>query len=163
MSRVHQLLLALADGGPNDPPDWCFKTNANGDLPTCSYDGSGWHRSYESAGSGGGGTGGIVVLIVIGLVLGGAFVVWQVSTARRMARESGMSESDATAMTLLSDDGFEATYLASSLRPQPTPTDPPPVTATNATRLRELRALLDEGLIDQAEHDARRQVIIDSV
>jgi hypothetical protein len=73
----------------------------------------------------------------------------------------------ATRMTLLTDDGLEATYLASSLRPAVTPaTRPTPAAAPTrdvATRLAELTGLLDQGVVTQAEYDARRQAIIDSV
>jgi hypothetical protein len=179
MPRVRRVLLALvaaltlaviaaapavADGGPGDPPDSCFRTNANGDLPTCSWDGSSWHRSYETATPTGGGAGGFAGLFVLAVLAGIGFTVWKVSTARRMARESGMSEGDATAMALLTDDGFEATYLASNLRPRPDQAPAPaaaPPAATAAARLRALRELLDEGLITQAEYDDRRRAILE--
>lgn len=174
------LVLALVSGAPaafagggDNPPDWCFRPNANGDLPTCTWNGSSWHRSYDSGmnvvGGGGGGSGGFAALFVLMLVAGIGITVWKVSTARRMASDSGMDPDDATAMTLLSDDGFEATYLASSLRgrvapPQDAP-DTTPVTAppSVAERLRELASLRDQGLITPEEHDVRRARIIDSV
>jgi hypothetical protein len=105
---------------------------------------------------------GIVILYVSGLIVGSASTNCKVSTARRMARDAGMNEGDATAMTLLSDDGFEATYLASNLRP-PAPAPQPQPGRSSADRLRELQTLLDQGLITQAEHDARRQAIIDGL
>lgn len=75
-----------------------------------------------------------------------------------------MSESDATAMTLLSDEGFESTYLAASLRRQMTPTPTPqPGTRSTAERLRELQGLLEQGLITPDEYAARRQALIDGV
>lgn len=98
-------------------------------------------------------------LFVLVVVFGIASTVWRVSTARRMAEQSGMNPDDATAMTLMSDDGFEATYLASNLRGQTPPAGP----SSAAERLRELKALLDEGLITQTEHDERRQAILDSL
>jgi hypothetical protein len=178
MPRVRRVLLALvaaltlaviaaapavADGGPDDPPDSCFRTNANGDLPTCTWDGSSWHRSYETATPTGGGLGGFAVLFVLVVLAGIGLTVWKVSTARRMARESGMSEGDATAMALLTDEGFEATYLASNLRPRPdqgaAPAAPPAATA--AARLRALRELLDDGLITQTEYDDRRRAVLE--
>jgi hypothetical protein len=107
--------------------------------------------------------GGFVVLFVVVLLLGIGTTVWKVSTARRMAEQSGMDPDDATAMTLLTDDGFEATYLASNLRPRPAPAATPPTTATNAARLRELKALLDDGLITQAEYDDRRRAILEGL
>jgi hypothetical protein len=103
---------------------------------------------------------------VLVVALGVGSTIWKVSTARRMARESGMNEGDATAMALLTDDGFEATYLASNLRPQPSPPQSDPASTpapSSEVRLRELKNLLDQELISQAEHDARRQAIIDSL
>ena len=101
-------------------------------------------------------------LLGLAISAGIGFTVWKVSTARRMARDAGMDEGDATAMTLLSDDGFEATYLASNLR---RPATPPPAGAPPgaADRLRELQALLDQGLINQAEYDDRRRAVIDNL
>ncbi len=149
--------------GPDDPPAWCFRTNANGDLPTCTYVDGQWHRSYETGpGTMDGATSGFAVFFVIALIAGIGFTVWRVSTARRMARDSGMNVGDATAMTLLSDDGFEATYLASNLRPQ-TPTPAPVPVLGTADRLRELQSLLDQGLITQAEYDERRRAIVDGL
>ena len=79
----------------------------------------------------------------------------------------------ATQMTLLSDDGLEATYLASSLRrpasdpaPDPVSDSAPAITSTPPTaaaRLEELKSLLDRGLVTQEEYDERRKAIIDSV
>ena len=80
-------------------------------------------------------------LFVLFIVIGIAITIWKVSTARRMARDAGMDDGDATAMALLSDDGFEATYLAANLRPrQP---------EGRSDRLHELQSLLDQGLITQ--------------
>ena len=160
MSRIvspAELVLA----GPNNPPDWCFQMNDDGDLPTCTYVDGQWHRSYEGGGHGiaDGGTGGFAILFVLVLLAALGFTVWKVSTARRMARDSGMSEGDATAMALLSDDGFEATYLASNLRSHVTAPQPD----GTAGRLRNLQSLLDQGLITQAEYDERRRAIVDGL
>ena len=107
---------------------------------------------------------GFVALFVLAVVASIGFTIWKVSTARRMARDSGMSTSDATAMTLLSDEGFEATYLASNLRPRRQQTvTPQPGTRSTAERLRELQALLEQGLVTQDEYAARRQALIDGV
>ncbi|WP_028645829.1 SHOCT domain-containing protein [Nocardioides sp. URHA0020] len=126
----------------------------------------GFDDGYDTGMSGGDGMPGIfAVLFVLVIVLGVAGTIWRVSAAQRMAREAGMSQSDATAMALLSDDGLEATYLAASLRGPAVPPAAEPAAAPEsaATRLRELRELLDQELITQAEHDTRRQAIIDSV
>ncbi|WP_028639228.1 SHOCT domain-containing protein [Nocardioides sp. URHA0032] len=147
--------------GPDNPPDWCFQANADGQLPTCTWDGDSWHRSYDDGSMGSGnGMGGFAVVFVLALLVGVGVTVWKVSTARRMARSSGMDEGDATEMTLLSDDGFEATYLASNLRPQ---VPAPQPSASTADRLRNLQSLLDQGLITQEEYDTRRRAVIDGL
>lgn len=106
--------------------------------------------------------GGIFFLFI---VLGIGVTLVRISMARSMARRSGMSEGEATAITLLDDDGLSATYLASNLRPQgaPTASDVPAAPRSVADRLDELRELLNGGHISQAEHDARRQAILDSI
>lgn len=161
--------VLLAFSGPNDPPAKCFRTNANGDLPTCTYSGGEWTRSYPSgfgpSGAGGGGFEGLFVLFfVVAVVLGIAGTIWRVTTAQRMAREAGMSERDATAMTLLSDDGFEATYLASNLRGRPTTPIPAPTPGrSTADRLRELDKLRAEGLVSDEEHERARRAILEEL
>lgn len=109
---------------------------------------------------------GFVAFAVIAVLLGIGTTVYKVSTARRMASDSGMNPDDATAMTLLSDDGFEATYLAANLRGQVTPSaSPAPVAApaSVAERLRQLQELRDQGLVTPEEYDARRARILDSL
>lgn len=101
------------------------------------------------------------LFFVLAIVVGVASAVWKVSTARRMARDSGMSERDATAMALLTDDGFEATYLASNLRegrgvPAPAPTDG----RSTEERLAEVDRLHAAGHIDDDERaEVRRQIL----
>jgi Short C-terminal domain len=109
-----------------------------------------------------------VGLFVLAVVFGVATTVWRVATAQRLAKRSGMDPGLATQMTLLSDDGLDATYLAANLRGhvQPesqTAVEPQPTAPTTAARLEELSSLLDRGLITQQEHDERRKAIIDSV
>lgn len=115
--------------------------------------------------------GGFVALFVL-VVLGGIGVtIWKVTTARELARQSGMDPDLATGMTLLDDNGLSATYLASSLRTSRPYEDPnlerrtPPATpkGTPAERLEELKRLLDAGLITLVEYDARRKAIVDSL
>jgi hypothetical protein len=145
--------------------------NHNGEPPTCTKENGTWVASWPDGsgvdGSGGGGVpGAFVLLLVIGLLVGIGLTVWKVSTARRLATQSGMDPGLATQMTLLTDDGLDATYLAASLRPRPATAAPPPATAPvrdASTRLAELKGLLDRGVVTQAEYDARRQAIIDSV
>ncbi len=115
-----------------------------------------------------------VFLFVIGLLVALGITVWKVSTAQRLARQSGMDPGLATQMTLLTDDGLDATYLAASLRPAPmtpsasglreesSPTQER-VVLTAAERLTELKSLLEQGLVTQTEYDERRKAIIDTV
>ncbi|GAA1476012.1 hypothetical protein GCM10009623_04580 [Nocardioides aestuarii] len=99
--------------------------------------------------------------VTLMLVVAVASAVWRASTARRMARDAGMSEGDATAMALLTDDGLAATYTASSIRAgDDAPTAAP---ASAEARLSELRGLLDQGLVTQEEYDAARRRIIDGL
>jgi hypothetical protein len=132
-----------------------------------------WVASWPSDDASSGVGGGMFALVVLGFLVGLAILVWKVSAARTLARRSGMDEGIATQMTLLTDDGLEATYLASSLRgpdpDQPTAaeervaTPPAGATAPVSARLQELKGLLDRGLVTQAEYDERRKAIIDSV
>jgi hypothetical protein len=130
--------------------------------PEPSYaDGS----NFMTPDPGGGIPGWFVGLFVLVLVLGVGSTIWRVTTAQKLAQKSGMDPGLATRMTLLSKDGLDATYLAASLRgDQPDAArEDPPAAATTAERLTELQGLLDRGLVTQAEYDARRQAIIDSV
>lgn len=101
------------------------------------------------------------VFFVLVLVSGIGFTVWQVSKTRSMARRAGMDPDEATAMTLLSDGGFEATYLAANLRDRPAAT--PVAVPDAAERLRQLQSLKDQGLVTEGEYAARRQAIIDQI
>src|SRR4051812_31101951 len=65
--------------------------------------------------------GSFVFLVVVGILISIGVAVWKVSTAQRLAKQSGMDPGLATQMTLLSDDGLDATYLAASLRQPPVP------------------------------------------
>ncbi|HET8561968.1 MAG TPA: SHOCT domain-containing protein [Marmoricola sp.] len=132
-------------------------------------------------GSGGGIPSGFVAFFVLVVLAGIGFTAWRVSAARRMASEAGLDPDRAGAMALLTDDGLEATYLASSLRtPQPQGPARPDLAATahpqqaeqveqaqplrTATeRLTELEHLRDAGAVTQAEYDERRKAIIDSI
>lgn len=102
---------------------------------------------------------GFVALVILALLAGLAFTAWKVSTARRMAASSGMDVGDATSMALLTDGGFEATYLASNLRDQQAPADARPP----EERLRKLQELRDQGLITEEEYAARRTAILEEL
>ena len=72
-----------------------------------------------------------------------------------------MDADEATAMTLLSDDGLDATYLASNLRPGQPQEGGPGRSVTE--RLAELESLKQPGLVTQAEYDERRAAILGSL
>lgn len=137
----------------------------DGELPTCTEVDGGYEASWPDDAIAGG-SGGFVALFVIVSLAGVAVLVWKVSTARRLATESGMDPNLATQLALLTDDGLNSTYVAANLRrPADAPVASPPSTTTApaAQRLAELRGLLDDGLITQAEFDGRRAAIIDGV
>lgn len=164
---------ATAATEPTEPPmpHKCLVMNKAGELPDCVWDGQHWTAEYPGA-SGGVGRGGFAALFVLALLVGGGVMVWRVSLARNLARQSGMSTGQATAVTLLGDEGLEATYLAANLRgpaapaPQvgPAPQVAPALAArTTSDRLRELQQLRTDGLVTETEYQARRQVIVDSL
>src|SRR3954454_9907193 len=124
----------------------------NGEPPVCTKENGQWVASWPGDNAGSGIPAGFVFLMVIGVVVGLAFLFWKISTAQKLARQSGMDPALATQMTLLSDDGLAATYLASNLRrpaSDPVATAPSPTSpSTTATaRLEELKDLLDRGLV----------------
>lgn len=67
-----------------------------------------------------------------------------------------------TALLLLTDEGFEAAYTASSIRSGLRDAAPTPPASAEA-RLTELRGLLDQGLVTHDEYDAARRRIIDGL
>ncbi len=164
--------LRAGDGADN-PPDWCFESNDQGDLPDCVYSNGEWSQTFDGGGFADPAAGipaAFAAFFFLVVLLGVAGLVWRVSTARRLARSAGMDEGDATAMTLLTDNGLESTYLAANLRPPVAPAAHPAATAgppersrSSADRLRELQDLLAAGLVTQEEHDARRRAILDSL
>ena len=113
-----------------------------------------------------------IFFFIVVLAVGIGVTIWRVTTAQRLAKQSGLDPRLATKMTLLSDDGLDATYLAASLRKPPVTSDPPGAepapeaqepAASAADRLTQLKSLLDQDLLTRAEYDERRKAIIDSV
>jgi hypothetical protein len=154
------------NGDLDDLPDECFEMSEAGQLPTCVSTGDSWEPVYPGAEIGGGGA--FVALFVLALVVGIGFTVWKLSMTRTMAREAGIDPDRATAMTFLSDEGFEATYLAASLRKEPQASssgagapDGPQTTA--ADRLRALDELRAQALVTEEEYAERRRAILDSL
>jgi hypothetical protein len=152
---------SYAEGDPSGPPDKCLVVNEDLERPKCTstLDGE-WNVSYPGDPMGGAAAG-FAVLFVLTVAAGIGFTLWRVSTTRSMARRAGMDPDEATAMTLLSDDGFEATYLAANLRGHSPP--PAPESASVGDRLRELQGLRDEGLVTPEEYDERRRAILDDL
>jgi hypothetical protein len=115
--------------------------------------------------SGGGIPGWFIALFVLVGVLAVAGSIWRISVARKMARDAGLDPDTATAVTMLSRDGVDAAYLASTLaahsRQQPAQPAPPAKSAEQ--RLQELRALRDKGLVTDDEYEAQRQKILGSI
>jgi hypothetical protein len=113
------------------------------------------------------------VIFFLFVVLGICGMVFRVAMARDMARRSGMDPDDAAMITLFEDDGLSATYLASNVRTPPANPAPSPAASTRskqptahavaAARIEQLKALLTDGVITQAEYDERRKAIIDSI
>lgn len=152
------------NGDLDDLPDECFEPSEAGDLPTCVSTGDSWEPVHPSAG--GGDAGGFVALFILALVVGVGFTVWKLSMTRTMAREAGIDPGRATAMTMLSDDGFEVTYLAASLRKDPQPQAaavPQEPRSSAADRLRSLDDLRAQGLVTEEEYAQRRRAILDAL
>jgi hypothetical protein len=82
-----------------------------------------------------------------------------------MAQDAGLDPNTATKVALLSENGIDATYLASTLashsRVQPPPVQPPPKSAEE--RLQELQGLRDRGLVTPDEYEAQRKQILNSI
>jgi hypothetical protein len=174
-------VTATAYADPSPPPK-CFQENAAGDLPTCTYDGNSWKVSYNGDGFGDSGFGsggadggggipaGFIVFVIFAVMAGIGVTIWRVSMARGRARQAGMDPNQATAVTLLGNDGLDAAYLAANLRSRPAnPAEPakPSVSdspaRTAADRLGGLQRLRDQGLVTTAEYEAQRKAIVGSV
>lgn len=147
VAAVTVLLLpvaAVADSCVNDPE--CVTTDPGGDS------------SFPFS---------AVLPIVVVIVIAVAVTGYRVSVARSMAQRSGLDPADATRVALLDQDGVSATYLASQLRreqqPGMSPLPPTPPARSTADRLRELEGLREQGLVTQAEYDARRTAILGEV
>jgi hypothetical protein len=152
---------------PGEPPDWCFDMNEDMVPSTCTWTGQKWVKSYDD-GFGSGADGGMPdsfgALMFLGFLVAIGVTVWRVSLARRVARDAGLDPNRATELTLLEDHGLEASYLSAHLQARPAAEQPsPPAVRSAEERLRELRSLLEQGLITQEEHDARRKAVVDAL
>jgi hypothetical protein len=106
-----------------------------------------------------------IAFFVVIVVLGIASTVWRISVSRRIARDAGLDPDTAAAVTMLSNDGIDAAYLASTLSrsSRPQSQQATPAQRTVEQRLQELQALQAKGLITQTEYDARRREVLDSI
>jgi hypothetical protein len=104
----------------------------------------------------------IALFILMILVSVGTFV-WRISVARKIAEDAGLDPDTATAVTMLSKDGVDAAYLASTLAPRRQPPHPTQRPKSAEERLQELQVLKDKGLVTQDEYEAQRQKILGSI
>lgn len=106
-----------------------------------------------------------IAFFVLVLLLGIGSLIWRISVARKLARDAGLDPNSATAVTLLSDDGVDAAYLASTLasRSGSRASEPMQPARSVEQRLQELQALKDKGLITAQEYEARRREILGSI
>jgi hypothetical protein len=152
---------AAAAAGEAELPDKCFESGPNFELPTCTNTGNGWEVSYEDSFAGPGFPSWFVALFVLVLIVGIGTTIWRVWFVRDMATRAGMNPNQATAVSMLGQDGVTATYLAASMRGTRPGPDPDPRSAT--TRLEELEQLKARGLVTMTEYEERRRIILESI
>jgi hypothetical protein len=106
-----------------------------------------------------------IAFFIFVVLVGVGSTIWRISVARRIAQDAGLDPDTATAVTLLSKDGVDAAYLASTLasRSRPQEQQPTPRPKSAAERLGELQALKDKGLVTNEEYEAQRQKILGSI
>jgi hypothetical protein len=146
----------------DDFPQVCQDALDQGVLVDCVGQGDDWAAIPHQEPMGSGVPGSFVGLFLLGVFVAIGATLWRVSVARASARRAGMDPNEATAVTLLSDNGLEATYLAASLRDQP-PAAPAQDAPTPADRLRHLEELRSQGLVTQAEYATKRAEILDQL
>ena len=133
--------------------------------PAFADDCGGNPSCVPTMGDGGGFPVGSVLPLVLVMLVAIGITVYRVSSAREMARKSGMDTGDATRVALLDNDGLSATYLASELKgTRQTPSEPAQRTSrTTAERLQELDRLHQQGLVTETEYAQHRAEILDEV
>jgi hypothetical protein len=152
------VLLTVLFASPVAAADQLCTDQSGRRIPNCTVEGPDFGTSTDT----GIPSGFIAIMVLVGIA-GVVVTIYKVSMARDMARLAGMDPDRATAMTLLEDDGLEATYLASNLRPQSQAPAPAPVPRTVTERLEELETLREAGRVTQAEYDERRTAILGSL
>jgi hypothetical protein len=150
-------LLALVATSPLwlPLPGPAFADGCSADDPSC----------VPTMGDDGGFPAGSVLPFVLVILVAIGITVYRVSSAREMARKSGMDTGDATRVALLDNDGLSATYLASELKgTRPAPSAAAPASSrTTAERLQELDRLRQQGLVTETEYAQHRAEILDDV
>lgn len=146
----------------DDFPQVCQDALDQGILVDCVGQGDEWvaipHQDTMDSGI----PGSFVGLFLIGVMVAIGTTVWRVSVARSSARRAGMDPDEATAVTLLGENGLEATYVAASLRDQ-APAGSAPGALTPADRLRDLEELRRQGLVSDAEYAAKRAEMLEDL
>ncbi|HEX3336129.1 MAG TPA: SHOCT domain-containing protein [Jatrophihabitans sp.] len=106
-----------------------------------------------------------IALFILGALLSVGTWIWRISVARKIAEDAGLDPNTATAVTMLSKDGVDAAYLASTLSSRPRPQSPPPGQRPKSAeeRLQELQVLKEKGLVTQDEYEVQRQKILGSI
>lgn len=166
------MILSAGAGAEEDP----FSGDVSGDCPDqgladgppsyTSTDGENWTVHCDSGVDfAGPPIGAFGMIFFLALLIGIGVLIWKVTTARQLARDAGMDPGQATAMTLLTDTGLEATYIASQVRrghPDGGEASQP-ARPTVAERLSNLEQLRADGVITEDEHNQRRQAILDAL
>jgi hypothetical protein len=142
-------------------------------VPVRRIIGKGWTQpdqinlnAYASAMApdhGGGIPGWFIALFIVAALVGIGTWLWRISLARQIAQDAGLDPNRAAAVTMLSKDGVDATYLASTLASRPHSPPPGQRPKIAEERLKELQALKDKGLVTHDEYEARRQKILGSI
>lgn len=105
-----------------------------------------------------------IALFILVAIIGVGTFFWRIVVARKIAEDAGLDPNKAARVAMLSQDGVDATYLASTLasqrRQSPQPTRPP---KTTEERLHELQALRDKALITAEEYETQRQKILGAI
>lgn len=82
-----------------------------------------------------------IALFILIAVLAVGTGIWRIMVARKIAEDAGLDPNKAAAVTMLSNDGVGAAYLASTLAARSPLQSPPPSTGvkTAEERLQETR------------------------
>jgi competence protein ComGC len=93
-----------------------------------------------------------VFMFIVVFIVSVTTAIFKFSKTRQMALEKGASENEATAVALSGDIGTAAAYVKKPAAPRPA-----------AERVREVRDLQAQGLITEAQAEARVAEILRSI